>query len=99
MLDLTIRPLAELDLREARDWYEVQKTGLGDNFLEAMELILYSVRSSPIQFQVRHSKIVRTAPLAGFPYSIHFVAENTRIVVLGFFHHKRNPKIWKKRKP
>lgn len=98
MLGLTIRPLAEMDLKEAGDWYELQKPGLGHNFLEAAELLLISIRASPIHFQVKYSKIIRTAAVTGFPYSIHFIAENMRIVVLGVFHHKRNPKIWKRRK-
>jgi hypothetical protein len=30
---LLIRPQAEADLREARNWYENQRPGLGDEFL------------------------------------------------------------------
>lgn len=32
-LPLVINPLAEMDLAEARDWYEHRRTGLGDEFL------------------------------------------------------------------
>jgi hypothetical protein len=33
---VSIRPAAETDLDEARDWYERQRPGLGDEFLASV---------------------------------------------------------------
>jgi hypothetical protein len=33
---VSTRPEADTDLREARDWYEQQRPGLGDEFLLSM---------------------------------------------------------------
>ena len=39
-LPLVLRPLAEVDLLAARDWYERQSAGLGIDFGKAVELHL-----------------------------------------------------------
>ena len=95
MHKLTIRPLAEMDLGLAFNWYEIQNPGMG---LKATQSTLSVIKNNPLQFQVKHAKVVRSARISRFPYSIHYIVDNNRIIILGFLHHKRNPKIWKKRK-
>ena len=38
---LFLRPEAERDLAAARDWYDQQRAGLGDDFIDALALALY----------------------------------------------------------
>ena len=42
-----IRPNAEADVREARQWYESQRTGLGDELLEEIRSGWEEVSASP----------------------------------------------------
>ncbi|MDX1965872.1 MAG: type II toxin-antitoxin system RelE/ParE family toxin [Planctomycetaceae bacterium] len=44
---LIIRPEAEQDLAEARDWYEAQRDELGDDFLAAIDPVFDQIRASP----------------------------------------------------
>jgi hypothetical protein len=40
---LIVRPLAARDLREAQDWYDEQRSGLGDEFRAAVDAQLARV--------------------------------------------------------
>lgn len=92
-----IKPLAEADLVEIQNWYDVESFGLGKQFLIAFSQALLLARNNPFHFQVRYMRLVRMVRTPGFPYCIHFVAETDRIVVLAVLHNKRNPRIWKTR--
>ena len=39
-MTVILRPEAEADLEEARSWYETQRTGLGDEFIEEVDAVL-----------------------------------------------------------
>lgn len=62
MKKLIISPLAEIDLKDAYQWYELNKVGLGDLFLKVVKDKLHSIRLNPRQedavvvFSVYHSK-------------------------------------------
>ena len=47
MKPLHIAPLAEDELREARDWYEAQGPGLGRRFVDAVDAVLVGIHESP----------------------------------------------------
>ena len=47
-----IRPKAEADVREARDWYQRQRAGLGDEFLLAVADAMVRLEESPVRFPV-----------------------------------------------
>jgi len=42
-----IRPGAEADVREARLWYESQRTGLGDELLEEIRHAIHVLEEHP----------------------------------------------------
>jgi len=94
--DLIIRPEAEAELAEAFDWYEEQLRGLGSEFLISVDATVHAIVRNPRQFAKIH-KEVRRALLHRFPYGVFFVVEDARIIVLAFFHAKRNPKRWQER--
>jgi len=66
---LIIKPLAELDAKNAANWYNVQRGGLGDEFLLALEAKINAIQRNPKQFQVVHRGI-RRALTDRFPYGI-----------------------------
>ena len=47
----------------------------------------------PKAFPTVHGQ-VRKAVLRRFPYSLLFIVESDDIVVLGYFHHRRDPRTW-----
>jgi plasmid stabilization system protein ParE len=93
---LIIRPEAERDIRDAYAWYEKQVQGLGSNFLLNVDAALRSVQRNPSQYQIVHQE-VRHCLMRRFPYSILYVVEDQRIVILAVFHAKRDPISWQER--
>ena len=90
-LPVVFRQIARQEMDESIAWYEKQQPGLGIQSVADVELALNRVAAAPEQFpQVRGE--VRRALLRHFPYTIQFLAEAHRIVVLAVFHAKRNPK-------
>lgn len=46
-LPIVWRPEAEADLLAARDWYEWQRSGLGEEFADAVETMLARIEAMP----------------------------------------------------
>jgi toxin ParE1/3/4 len=87
---------AESDLDEAYNWYELQRKGLGSDFLLRIEEALSILQQFPqsnqcIYFEVRRQLVRR------FPYGIFYTYENEIINVIAVFHSRRDSKTWKKR--
>jgi plasmid stabilization system protein ParE len=93
---LIIRPEAEFDLAEAYGWYETHVPGLGSQFLLSIDAALSSIQRTPELYPVIH-KNVRRSLIRRFPYSVFYVAEQDRIVVLAVLHARRDPQSWKDR--
>lgn len=95
--ELIIRPEAEAELAEAFEWYEERVQGLGSEFLISVDAAVHAIVRKPQQFAKVH-KTVRRALLRRFPYAVFFLVEGTRIIILAFFHVKRDPKQWQERR-
>jgi plasmid stabilization system protein ParE len=91
-----LRPAAEADLAAAREWYSLQRPGLGDHFLDAATEAAHFIAEHPEAYQVLH-RDVRRAPLRHFPYGLLFRVYPNVIVVVAVFHARRDPKIWRQR--
>jgi plasmid stabilization system protein ParE len=66
------------------DWYEEQRSGLGEEFLSAVQSTLRSIAQFPEMFVFIH-RDVRRAIVSRFPFAV---------VVLRVLHTARDPKIW-----
>ena len=93
---LDFHPAARAELREAREWYEARVAGLGFEFTRAVEAALMAIQRSPEVYPVLYEE-VRQAVLRRFPYSLLFVLEADRVLVLACFHHRRDPRTWRER--
>jgi plasmid stabilization system protein ParE len=89
-LQVVFRRIAKRELVDAISWYEGRRKGLGQEFSASVAHQLQKIAISPIQF-ARVRGAVRRAVMQRFPYSIFFLAEDRRIVVLAIFHAKRDP--------
>ena len=72
------------DIREARDWYEEQLGGLGEEFGRELDTVLSQFYEQPAIYPIVYRN-VRRALTRRFPYAIYFVAEVDRITVLRGF--------------
>jgi plasmid stabilization system protein ParE len=88
--EVVFRHIARIEYDEAVTWYEGERAGLGLEFKSAVDEKLVAMARQPGHFcQVRGP--VRRAILRRFPYTIHFIDDSARIVVLAIFHAARNP--------
>lgn len=94
---LRVRPEAEADIEESFNWYEDEIPGLGHEFRHALRSTLSLVRSNPFLFPVVHRQI-RRAIVKRFPHAFFFFVEDENVIVTACVHHKRDPRVWKRRR-
>lgn len=92
-----LRPAAQLDLDDAYAWYEEQKAGLGDEFLEGVEASFSTVKEGPLRYRVRHRDI-RSVLVRRFPYLVLYRVLADRVVVVACFHSSRDSRSWGRRR-
>lgn len=92
-LKFSLRALREIG--EAREWYELQIPGLGEEFIAAMELQLKRLEQAPLLY-AEVIPDVRRALLPRFPYGLFYTVRDSLIHVLAVSHDARNPKQWPK---
>src|SRR5262245_50193292 len=85
------RPIARIEFDEAMAWYEAQRPGLGLEFKEQVDQFLNRIAENPEHFRKVRGE-TRRAVLRRFPYTIHFLPETDRIIVMAVFHGKREPR-------
>lgn len=101
MAALTLRAEAGADIREAADWYEGERVGLGREFTRAVRALLAAVARHPERFPRAHGGApgeVRRALLRRFPYATYFLVEPEGVVVLACLHFRRDPHVWQSRR-
>jgi plasmid stabilization system protein ParE len=79
-------------------WYEGQRFGLGLVCKDAVDAALALVAEHPGLFR-RVRGLIRRTVVKRFPYTVHFLEEPDRIVVLAVFHAARDPAELKRRAP
>jgi plasmid stabilization system protein ParE len=89
-------PAAERDVKNAYDWYDEQKPGLGDVFLGRVEECLEAIQRSPNAFQPVGPD-ARRAVVKQFPYVIFYRFVGKVMFVYAVFHTAQDPKIWMER--
>jgi plasmid stabilization system protein ParE len=96
MFEIELSDFALLDFEEAYLWYEEQRSGLGDDMLLCFEESIEIIKRNP-HFEIRGLD-VRVLNIRRFPYQIVYRIIENKIRIVAFFHAKRNPSVWKKRK-
>jgi toxin ParE1/3/4 len=96
-LPVVIRPAAGAEFAKAALWYEGQRTGLGVDFVAAVQQVFDLIADQPDRYPIVFGTI-REAPISQFPYCIYYRVKPDRLVVIAIFHQSRDPAIWKKRR-
>ncbi|MXN90873.1 type II toxin-antitoxin system RelE/ParE family toxin [Flavobacterium sp. Sd200] len=84
------------DLKEAAEWYNNAKKGLGLIFLREINQNVNNIANNPLIHNIRYSNI-RIAFCTKFPYGIHYeyLPEQNQVNILAIYHTSRNPDLWK----
>lgn len=98
MKPIELAPEARDEVREAATWYDEQRAGLGEEFLEELERLFSRMsqlpRSFPILMDPRRELGLRRALLPRFPYGVVFVELEDDLRVIAVAHTKRRPGYW-----
>jgi len=94
--NVVIRPEAESDIKDAYEWYEAQRKGLGEGFLLCIEEGLSRASRNPEIYSIVY-KDIRRVLIHRFPFGVFFIEGEGSISVLAVLHARRNPKTWKGR--
>lgn len=89
-------PDARRELREAADFYDLERDGLGTEFLDAVEATMHRLiehpQAAPIALEpVRKRRVPR------FPYSVVYSVRDDRIFISAIAHNSRRPFYWEDR--
>jgi toxin ParE1/3/4 len=91
-------PEASAELEDAAIWYNGQRSGLGVEFVEAVDAALDQVARWPqlgrIVPGVPKDLPVRRFPVARFPYHVAYLEWDGLIRLLAFAHDRRLPGYW-----
>jgi plasmid stabilization system protein ParE len=85
-------------VRQAKQWYRGQSPALPKRFDNDLKATVEQLRLRPLTHAVRYNN-VRIANLKIFPYAVHYVVENSAILVFAVFHSASNLENWMKRIP
>ena len=88
--NIEIRALAAMEIIEAYDWYEYQRSGLGIEFLDELDAFYNKLLDNPLlhsyySAQIREGKIYR------FPYLVVYEVFDDTIVIYSVFMSKQDP--------
>jgi plasmid stabilization system protein ParE len=95
-MTVVLREEAEEDLKEAREWYEAQRAGLGDEFLKEIGASFRRLEAGPCRYPKVHGELRRTL-VRRFPFAIYYSADSDNILVVGVLHQRRSPAVWQGR--
>jgi plasmid stabilization system protein ParE len=82
---LEIKEEAVFDIKEAYLYYEEQRIGLGQRFLNTLETYLERVQKHPGHYQIKR-KPYREAFIKDFPYLIIYEIEVNKVIVYAIFN-------------
>lgn len=87
-LELIVQFSAKRDIAEADAYYAPY--GKADAFLAALDQAFTQITDRPLMYPIVYED-VRRALVRRFPYSVFFVVERRRAVVLAVHHQRRDP--------
>jgi len=93
---VVLRPAAAADVEAAYRWYEQQRAGLGDEFLDAVRATLRAIEANPASYAVGYRN-TRRGLVRRFPYAVFCRVMGEHVVVVACMHARRNPRQWRRR--
>jgi toxin ParE1/3/4 len=96
--EVAFAPEVQQDVREAYDWYEERRIGLGEEFLSCVEACIERVCRSSEMHAIVHENY-RRALVRRFPYAVFYEYESNIVTIYCVFHTARDPAKWRSRLP
>jgi hypothetical protein len=91
---LRFLPEVEDDVLAGYAWYQEKAPGIGEEFLRMFYAGAGQILRNALLFR-KVDREFRRCLLRRFPYAIYFTLQDNEIVVFGFFHCARDPRMVK----
>jgi len=85
-----VSKLALQELEESREYYNLQKNGLGDEFAQYIRNSIDTIFETPYLYSVIIAPVHRKV-ISKFPYNIFYRVDDEAIVILSISHQNRKP--------
>ncbi len=82
---------------EAARWYETHRTGLGLEFLDAVDAAVAGIGETPRMGSLVpgvSDRTIRRRPVRRFPYHVVYMELSDRLQILAIAHDRRRPGYW-----
>jgi plasmid stabilization system protein ParE len=81
-------PLVKADIEESARWYEEQKAGLGEAFVDEVKRVIQNIGARPVRNSIRFGNW-RRANLRRFPYAVFYQVFDTEVIIFAVLHSRR----------
>ena len=92
-MQISFNPLAERELNDTAQYYEVESAGLGAAFLDEVERSCQGIAEYP-EASAAVSGAIRRRLLRRFPYALLYSVSPDSVRVLAVMNLKRRPGYW-----
>lgn len=99
MKPVVFAPEAREEFNAAATYYEEQRPGLGDHFVEEIERQVGRIAQTLQAFPIHQRSAFRKCVLPRFPYTLFFLDLDDRIWIAAVAHQRRKPGFWMHRQP
>ncbi len=95
---LRIPSAVQSEVREAAEYYEAERPGLGDAFWREVDSRVRWIQANPEVARLRPGDY-RRVNLSVFPFYIAYAIRSETVVLLAVAHAARKPEYWADRRP
>lgn len=92
-MKILLDPAANREIHQAAEFYEDCRKGLGQEFLDAVEVAFDQIQQHPCIWRILKGRFRRYI-LQRFPYGLIYSVEGQTIFVAAVMHLKRKPSYW-----
>jgi hypothetical protein len=90
-LKIEISKYAQLEIEESKEYYNLQKNSLGDDFKYDVFMAFNNIVYSPSLYP-NVTKNIKRCLLHRFPFSIFYTVKKDSVLILSVAHQHRKPK-------
>jgi toxin ParE1/3/4 len=94
---VSVHEIAETEINEAADFYDLESPGLGNAFIDEIQRAIQSIVEFPAAAPLVRGR-VRKRIVTKFPYALVYAAREDEVRILAVAHHKRRPFYWRGRR-
>jgi plasmid stabilization system protein ParE len=98
--EVVARPQAEDDVLDAADWYDSQRAGLGDEFIEEILAVFDAMAANALlHCRRRPTKNIRWRYPNRFPNRVIYevIEEKELVIIAAVIHAARHDRVWLRR--